>query len=86
MLAVGPAASGSEGDRTMKPGDKVMVPRTGGGYSLGEVLEIYTDRARVTFPIGTTFRGKPRPLAGMGYKTVKLSELRPTQREERFDD
>ena len=54
----------------MKPGDKVMVPRTGGGYSLGEILEIYTDRARVTFPIGTTFRGKPRPLVGMGYKTV----------------
>ncbi len=66
----------------MKPGDKVMVPRTGGGYSLGEILEIYTDRARVTFPIGNTFRGKPRPLVGMGYKTVKLSELRPTQREE----
>jgi len=30
----------SEGDRTMKPGDKVMVPRTGGGYSLGEILEV----------------------------------------------
>lgn len=79
-MAVGPAASGSEGDRTMKPGDNVMVPRTGGGYSLGEILEIYTDgRARVTFPIGNTFRGKPRPLAGMGYKTVKLSELRPVK-------
>ena len=63
----------------MKPGDKVMVPRTGGGYSLGEILEIYTDRARVTFPIGNTFRGKPRPLVGMGYKTVKLSELRPVK-------
>jgi hypothetical protein len=57
----------------MKPGDKVMVPRTGGGYSLGEILEIYTD-------------GRPRPLAEMAYKTVKMSELRPTQREERFDD
>ena len=63
-----------------KPGDKVMVPRTGGGYSLGEILEIYTDGwARVTFPIGNTFRGKPRPLVGMGYKTVKLSELRPVK-------
>ena len=69
----------SEGDRTMKPGDKVMVPRTGGGYSLGEILEIYADRPRVTFPIGNTFRGKPRPLVGMGYKTVKLSELRPVK-------
>ena len=65
--------------KPMKPGDKVMVPRTGGGYSLGEILEVYVDRARVTFPIGTTFRGKPRPLVGMGYKTVKLSELRPVK-------
>jgi len=64
----------------MKPGDKVMVPRTGGGYSLGEILEIYTDgRAWVTFPIGNIYRGKPRPLVGMGYKTVKLSELRPVR-------
>jgi len=64
----------------MKPGDNVMVPRTGGGYSLGEIIEIYTDgRARVTFPIGNTFRGKPRPLVGMAYKTVKLSELRPVK-------
>ena len=52
---------------------------TDDGYSLGEILEIYTDRARVTFPIGNTFRGKPRPLVGMGYKTVKLSELRPVK-------
>lgn len=66
----------------MKPGDKVMVPRTGGGYSLGEILEIYTDgRARVTFPIGATYRGRPRPLAGMGYKTVKLSDLRPVKED-----
>ena len=35
MLAVGEETGRSEGDRTMKPGDKVMVPRTGGGYSLG---------------------------------------------------
>lgn len=64
----------------MKIGDKVMVPRTGGGYSLGEILEIYTDgRAWVTFPIGNIYRGKPRPLVGMGYKTVKLSELRPVR-------
>ena len=66
----------------MKIGDKVMVPRTGGGYSMGEILEVYTDgRARVTFPIGNTFRGKPRPLAGMGYKTVKMSELRPVKED-----
>ena len=76
---MGETTGGSEGDG-VKVGDKVMVPRTGGGYSLGEIIEIYTDgRARVTFPIGNTFRGKPRPLAGMGYKTVKLSELRPVK-------
>ena len=79
MLGIWEETGGSEGDRTMKPGDKVMVPRTGGGYSLGEILEVYVDRARVTFPIGNTFRGKPRPLVGMGYKTVKLSELRPVK-------
>lgn len=67
----------------MKIGDNVMVPRTGGGYSLGEILEIYTDgRARVTFPIGATYRGRPRPpLAGMGYKTVKLSDLMPVEED-----
>ena len=75
---MGETTGGSEGDG-VKIGDKVMVPRTGGGYSLGEILEVYVDRARVTFPIGNTFRGKPRPLAGMGYKTVKLSELRPVK-------
>lgn len=65
----------------MKPGDKVMVPRTGGGYSLGEVLEVYMGRAQVAFPIGNIYRGKPRPLAGMGYKTVKMSELRPVKED-----
>lgn len=71
----------------MQIGDKVLVPRTGGGYSLGEILDIYTGgRVWVTFPIGATYRGRPRPLAGMGYKTLKMSELRLTQREERFDD
>jgi hypothetical protein len=60
----------------MNRGDKVMVPRTGGGFTMGTVLEVYQDRARVTFPIGHTFRGQPRPVVGMGYKTVKLSELK----------
>lgn len=65
--------------REVKIGDKVLVPRTGGGVSLGKIIELYTDRARVTFPIGATYRGRPRPLAGMGYKTVKLSELQPVR-------
>lgn len=63
-----------------KPGDKVMVPRTGGGYSLGEITELYGDLwARVAFPIGTTFRGEPTLKTVTGYKTVKLSELRPVK-------
>jgi hypothetical protein len=40
--------------REVKIGDKVLVPRTGGGVSLGKIIELYTDRARVTFPIGAT--------------------------------
>jgi len=80
MLGIWEETGRSEGDG-VKIGDKVMVPRTGGGYSLGEILEVYVDRARVTFPIGNTFRGKPRPLVGMGYKTVKLSKLRPVKED-----
>lgn len=60
----------------MKPGDKVMVPRSGGGSSLGEVLAVYEDRARVAFPIGITYRAQFQPLADIGYKTCKLDELR----------
>ena len=75
---MGETTGGSEGDG-VKIGDKVMVPRTGGGYSLGEILEVYVDRARVTFPIGATYRGRPRPLAEMAYKTLKMSELRPVK-------
>ena len=60
----------------MKPGDKVMVPRTGGGSSLGEVLAVYKDRARVAFPIGLTYRARFQPLADTGYKTCKIVELR----------
>lgn len=63
-----------------KIGDNVRVPRTGGGYSDGEILEIYLDRAMVTFPVGATFRGDPVDPAEkdkMAYKNVALADLRP---------
>ena len=43
----------------MKPGDKVMVPRTGGGTSKGEIIELYTtvEAARVKFPLDGTYQG-----------------------------
>lgn len=70
----------------MKPGDRVMIPRTGGGYSLGEILEIfkdpaYGDRARVIFPTGMTLSGQFYAGGKMGYKTVKLCDLMPVEEE-----
>mgnify|MGYP000944865749 CR=1 FL=1 len=66
----------------MKIGDKVLVPRTDGSYSPGEVIEVYTTRARVAFKLGDTYRGKPVPRFmqdQVAYKTIdqdKLSLLR----------
>ena len=60
-------------------GSKVLVPRTDGSESEGEVIELYTTHARVKFPIGDTFRGKPalEKLKSLyGYKTIKISELK----------
>jgi hypothetical protein len=45
----------------MKKGNKVLVPRTGGGTSEGEVIEIYRKHARVKFLVGDMFRGKSAP-------------------------
>ena len=62
----------------MQIGDKVMVPRTGNYHSLGEVIEVYTDSARVKFKIGSWFHGKETPehlRSGYGYKTVKIEDL-----------
>ena len=62
----------------MQIGDKVIVPRTGGGESAGEVIEIYTKHARVRFPIGDTFHG--HKVVGMnqlyGYKTLRQDALK----------
>lgn len=64
----------------MQIGDKVLVPRTGGGESAGEVIEVYREHARVRFPIGEMCRGKVAPelIQGeYGYKTLRQSELKP---------
>ena len=67
----------------MNIGTVVIIPRTGGSESPGEIIELYTDRARVRFPIGETYRGRPTP-DGMqelyGYKTLPLDQLRVVAR------
>lgn len=68
----------------LKPGDKIKVPRTGGGYSDGEIVDIYKDRARVSFPVGETFRGepiKPEDEGRTAYKEVALKDLMPFKEE-----
>lgn len=63
----------------MQIGDKVMVPRTNGDMTPGEVIEVYQDHARVRFQIGDYYRGKVAPptIKGQyGYKTLRQSELR----------
>ena len=67
-------------DNLTNTGDIVMVPRTGGYHSLGEVIEVYTDSARVRFAIGEWLHGKPVPekfRGGHGYKTLPIKDLLP---------
>jgi len=55
-----------------------MVPRTGGGYTDGTIIDIHDDMARTSFPVGETFRGRPVNSKDKGrtaYKTVALKEL-----------
>jgi len=62
----------------MKAGDRVMVPRTGGSKSPGEIVEVYGDKVRVKFVVGETFQGKPTPdedKERYGYKTVSIDQL-----------
>lgn len=66
----------------MQIGDKVLVPRSNGDVTPGEVIEVYTNHARVRFLIGDYYRGKPAPdqIKGeYGYKTLRISELREAQ-------
>lgn len=67
-----------------KEGSKVLVPRTGGGYSPGTIVAILGDRAAVEFKIGETYRGQdnPYPPDLLGTKAVYLSELKPIPKEE----
>ena len=63
----------------MQIGDKVLVPRTGGGTSEGEVIEVYTEHARVRFLVGDYYHGQPVPegVKGCyGYKTLRQDALR----------
>ena len=63
----------------MQIGDKVMVPRTNGDFTPGEVIEVYRNHARVRFMIGDYYRGRPA-LSGIrsefGYKTLRQTELK----------
>lgn len=62
----------------LKAGNKVMVPRTGGSKSFGEIVEIYGDRARVKFVVGETFQGNPtsdKDKERYGYKVVSIDQL-----------
>jgi hypothetical protein len=70
--------------REVKIGDKVLVPRTGGGVSPGEVIELWGDLARVQFRVGDLYRGKPAPEQfrdAMGHKTLKITELKPIEED-----
>jgi len=65
-------------------GDKVMVPRTGGGESPGEIIELYTTHARVMFAVGDTYNGNPVPdkFRGCnGYKTIRQDLLKPIKED-----
>ena len=62
----------------MRIGDKVLVPRTGGKTSPGQITELWGDKARVTFQMGETYRGRhvsKKLQDSWVFKTVKLSEL-----------
>ena len=68
----------------LKLGDKVKVPRTGGGYSDGEIIGICQDMVHVKFPVGETYRGKPIKPEDEGrtaYKNVALKDLIPIEEE-----
>jgi len=63
----------------MQIGTKVLVPRTGGGETPGEVIELWGDHARVRFLIGDYYRGKAAPegiKSEYGYKTIRTDELK----------
>lgn len=67
----------------MQIGDKVLVPRSSGEVTPGEVIEVYTNHARVRFLIGDYYRGKEAPegiKAQYGYKTLRADSLKEVER------
>jgi len=63
---------------TIKKGNKVLIPRTGGGKSLGTVTWVESGMARVDFPTGVNLRGLPAPtdlISGTAHKIVPVSQL-----------
>ena len=70
--------------KLLKVGDKVMIPRTGGGYSEGTIVSICRERAITEFPVGKTYRGKPNVLVSeteIATKNVALKSLIPIKEE-----
>jgi hypothetical protein len=66
----------------LKEGSRVLIPRTGGGYSPGTVVAILDDRAMVEFKIGKTLRGQQSPDPNLiGAKVVFVSQLKPFKGE-----
>lgn len=65
--------------KEIKEGSCVLVPRTGGGVSLGVVTHIANGKARVEFSVGTTFRGEATPInqiSKTAHKVVPLESLK----------
>lgn len=60
-------------------GSTVIVPRTGGGTSIGMITDFpCAELAVVEFPLGSTYRGKPSPLEDRkktARKTVPINDL-----------
>lgn len=65
----------------------VLIPRTGGGVSIG-IVDIYNGvNARVKFPIGSTFRGKENQYRKdeWGSKIVPIQDLKPVSENIRIN-
>lgn len=60
-----------------KVGSKVLIPRTGGAFSKGEIVCLQDNLALVEFPIGETFRGEShsRSPEEMAIKKVSTNRL-----------
>lgn len=58
--------------KEVEVGTKVLVPRTGGGYTKGEVAALVGKLAIVSFPIGDTYRGGVNPFGKEDMATKKI--------------